>query len=88
MTSHVKETFDNVTSANVSTLQMEQNGNEALMEYSWKTVCMYQEKIVSIYNSTDGCRAQADDFNRKVVLVWMFCFMAMMMMMLATFIRQ
>ena len=50
MMSHVKETLDNVTSANVSTLQMEQNGSEALMERQptedgRRTVCMYQEKI-------------------------------------------
>ena len=67
MTSHVMETLDDVTLANVSTLQMEQNGNEALMEDGKKTVCMYQEKIVSIYNSANGCRAKADDFNRKGV---------------------
>ena len=53
MTSHVKETLDNVTTANVSTLQIKQNGNEALRERqptedNRKTVCMYQEKIVSI----------------------------------------
>ena len=32
MTSHVRETLDNVTSANVSNIQIEQNGNEALTE--------------------------------------------------------
>ena len=32
MTSHVRDTLDNVTSATVSKSQTEQNGNEALME--------------------------------------------------------
>ena len=32
MTSHVRETVDNVTSANVSNIRIEQNGNEALTE--------------------------------------------------------
>ena len=32
VTSHVRKTVDEVTSANVSNLQMEQNGNEALTE--------------------------------------------------------
>ena len=47
-----------------------------------KPLCMYQEKIVSIFNSADGCRAKADDFNRKGVIVWIFSFMIMMMMMM------
>ena len=88
MKSHVKETLDNVMSANVSTLQMEQNGNKALMEDGRKTVCMYQEKIVSICNSADGCRAKADDFNRKSVLVWIFSYMTMMIVMMASCIGQ
>ena len=87
MTSRVKETLDDVTSANVGTLQIEQNGNEASMERQptedgRKTVCMYQGKIVSIFNSADGCRAKADDFDRKGVIVWIFSFMTMMMMMM------
>ena len=70
-----------MTSANVSTLQMEQNGNEALMERRptedcRKTVNMYQERIV------DGCKTSPDDFDRKGVLVWIFSFMTMMMMMM------
>ena len=32
VTSHVGKTVDDVTSTNVSTLQIEQNGNEALTE--------------------------------------------------------
>ena len=84
ITSYVNETMDDVMSANVSTLQIEQNGNEALMERQptesgRKTVCMYQEKIVSIFNSADGYRAKADDFDRKGVIVWTFSFMTMMM---------
>ena len=69
MTSHVKVTLDDVTSANVSALQMEQKGNEALMEDGRKTYACTKKKIVSICNSADGCRAKADDFNRKGVLV-------------------
>ena len=89
MTSHVKETLDDVTSANVSTLQIEQNGNEALMERQptksgRKTVCMYQENIVSIFDSADGYRVKADDFDRKGVIAWMFSFMTMMMLMMAS----
>ena len=44
MTSHVKETLDKVTSANVSTIQMEQKGNEALMEDGRKTVRYTKKK--------------------------------------------
>ena len=89
MTSHVKKTLDNVTSVNVSTLQIEPNGNEALMErqpteYRRKTVSMYKEKIVSIFNSADGYRAKADDFDRKGVIVWIFSFMTMTMMIMAS----
>ena len=85
MTSHVKETLNNVMSAKVSTLQMEQNENEALMERQLKedgrkTVCMYQGKIVSICNSADGCMAKADDFNSKGLIDWIFSFMMMMNM--------
>ena len=60
---------------------MDQNGNGALMEDGRKTVCMYQEKIVSICNISDGCRAKEDDFDRKGVIVLIFSFMPMMMMM-------
>ena len=90
MTSHVRETLDNVTSANVSILQMEQNGNEALMEmqhteYCRKTVEMYQERKVSFSSSTDECKTSPDDFdNRKGVIIWIFSFMAMMVMMMAS----
>ena len=70
MTSHVRETMNNVTSASVSTLRMEQNGNEALIERRptedcMKTINMYQERIVSFYNSTDGSKTSPDDFDRK-----------------------
>ena len=93
MTSHVKETLDNVTSANVSTLQIEQNGNETLMERRptedcRKTVNMYQERKVSFCNSTDGCKTSPDDFDRKDVSVWIFSSMTVMMMMMASCIGQ
>ena len=89
MTSCVRETLDNVTLANVSTSQTDQNGNEALMERRptedcRKTVNMYQERIVSFCNRTDGCKTSPDDFDRKGVLVWIFSFMTMMMMMMAS----
>ena len=85
ITSHVNETMDDVTSASVSTLQIELSGNEALMERQptescRKTVCKYQEKIESIFNSADRYRAKADDFDREGVIVWIFSFMTMMMM--------
>ena len=41
-------------------------------------------KIVSIFNSADGCRANADDFDRKAVIVWIFSFMTMMMIIMAS----
>ena len=66
-----KGDMDNVTAANVNTLQMEQNGNEALMERRAtkdcrKTVHLYQERKVSFCNISDACRTKADDFDRKV----------------------
>ena len=94
MTSRVKETLDNVTSTNVSNLQIEQNGNEALMEmqpmeYCRKTVEMYQERKVSFSSSTDECKTSPDDFdNRKGVIIWIFSFMSMMRMMMASCIGQ
>ena len=94
MTSRVKETLDNVTSTNVSNLQIEPNGNEALMEmqpteYCRKTVEMYQERTVSFRSSTDECKTSPDDFDsRKGVIIWIFSFMAMMVMMMASCIGQ
>ena len=91
-TSHVKETLD-VTSANVSNLQMEQNGNEALTERrpmrdGRRTGDMYEDRKVRFCNITDECKTSPDDIDRKDVLVWIFSFMAMMVMMMASCIGQ
>ena len=93
MKSHVKETLDNVTSANVSNLQMEQNGNEALTERrpmrdGRRTGDMCENRKVRFYNISDECRTSPDDFDRKDMLFWMFSFMAMMVMMMASCIGQ
>ena len=81
------------TSTNVINLQIEQNGNEALMERRptedcKKIVNTYQERTVSLCNSTDECKPSPDDFDRKGVLVWIFSFMPMMVMMIASCIGQ
>ena len=91
-TSHVKETLD-VTSANVSTLQMEQNGNEALTERrpmrdGRRIGDMCENRKVRFCNISDECRTSLDDFDRKAMLVWMFSFMAMMVMMMVSCIGQ
>ena len=83
----------NVTSAIVSTLQMEQNGNEALterrpMEYGRRTGDMYENGKVRFCNITDECRTSPDEFDRKDMIVWIFSFMAMMVMMMASCIGQ
>ena len=93
MKSYVKETLDNVTSANVSNLQMEQNGNEALTERrpmgdGRRTGDMYEDRKVRFCNISDECRTSLDDFDRKDMLVWMFSFMAMMVMMMVSCIGQ
>ena len=93
VTSHVKETLDNVTSANVSTLQMEQNGNEALTERrpmrdGRRIGDMCENRKVRFCNISDECRTSLDDFDRKDMLVWMFSFMAMMVMMMVSCIGQ
>ena len=49
-----------------------------------RTGYMYQDRKVSLCNIADGCRAEADGFNRKGVIVWIFSFMAMMMMIMAS----
>ena len=91
-TSHVKETLD-VTSAYVSNLQMEQNGNEALterrpMKDGRRTGDMYEDRKVRFYNITDECKTSPDDIDRKDALVWMFSFMAMMVRMMVSCIGQ
>ena len=92
VTSHVRKTVDDVTSANVSTLQMEQNGNEFLMERrpmkDRRTGDMYEDGKVRFCNISDECRTSLDDFDRKDMLVWMFSFMAMMVMMMVSCIGQ
>ena len=93
MTSHVKETLDNVTSTNVSNLQIEQSGNEVLTERrsmrdGKRTGDMYENRKVRFCNISDECRTSPDDFDRKDMLVWIFSFMAMMVMMVASCIGQ
>ena len=93
VTSHVSKTVDDVTSANESNLQIEQNGNEALtegrpMEYGRRTGDMYEDGKVRFCNSTDECRTSPDEFDRKDMIVWIFSFMAMMVMMMASSIGQ
>ena len=91
-TSHVKETFD-VTSANVRNLQMEQNGNEALTERRTmrdgrRNGDMYEDGKVRFCNITDECRTSPDEFDRKDMIVWIFSFMAMMVMMMVSCIGK
>ena len=85
VTSHVRKTVDDVTSANESKLQIEQNSNEALtegrpMEYGRRTGDMYEDGKVRFCNITDECRTSPDEFDRKDMIVWIFSFMAMMVM--------
>ena len=61
MTSHVRETVDNVTSANVSNIRIEQNGNEALTERrpmrdGRRTGDIYENRKVRFCNITDECK--------------------------------
>ena len=93
VTSHVRKTVDDVTSANVSYLQIRQNGNEASMkrrprEVCRKTVIMFQERKVSFSSSTDECKTSPDEFDRKDMIVWIFSFMAMMVMMMVSCIGK
>ena len=83
----------NVTSAIVSTLQTEQNGNEALTERrpmrdGRRTGDMYENGKVRFCNITDECRTSPDEFDRKDMIVWIFSFMAMMVMMMVSCIGQ
>ena len=86
VTSHVRKTVDDVTSANVnvSYLQIRQNGNETLTErrpteFCRKIINMLQEMKVSFCNISDECRMSPDDFDREDMLVRIFSFMMMMM---------
>ena len=74
MTSHVKETLDNVTSVSVSSVQIEQNGNEALterrpMKDGRRTGDMCENRMVRFCNTTDECKTIPDVSDRKDVLV-------------------
>ena len=93
VTSHVRMTVDDVTSTNVSTLQIEQNGHEALTERrpmrdGRRTGDMYENRKVKICNITDECKTSPEDFYRKDVLVWIFSFMPIMVMMMTSCIGQ
>ena len=93
MTSHVRKTVDNVTSANVSNIRIEQNGNEALTERrsmrdGRRTGDMCENRKVRFCNITDECKTSPDVADRKDVLVWIFSFMTMMVMMVASCIGQ
>ena len=82
----------NVTSAIVSTLQMEQNGNEALTERrpmkDRRTGDMYEDGEVRFCNITDECKTSPDEFDRKDMIVWIFSFMAMMVIMMVSCIGK
>ena len=93
MTSHVKEKLDNVTSTNVSNLQIEQNGYEVLTERrsmrdDKRIGDMCENRKVRFCNITDECQTNPDVSDRKDVLVCIFSFMAMMVMMMASCIGQ
>ena len=93
VTSHVRKTVDDVTSANVSYLQIRQNGNETLMERrpmrdGRRTGDMYEDGKVRFCNISDECRTSLDDFDRKDMLVCIFSFMAMMVMMMVSCIGK
>ena len=54
-----------------------------------KPVNIYQESKVSFCNITDECKTSPDNFdNRKGVIIWIFSFMPMMVMMMASCIGQ
>ena len=93
MTSYVRETVDNVTSANVSNIRTEQNGNEALTERrpmrdGRRIGDMCENRKVRFCNISDECKTSPDDSDRKDVIVWIFSFMAIMVMMMASCIGQ
>ena len=92
MTSHVKETLDNVTSVSVSSIQIEKNGNEAWTEGrpmgDDRRTKMYENRKVRFCNITDECKTSPDDIDRKDVLVWIISFMALMVMMMASCIGK
>ena len=71
---------------------MEQNGYEVLTERrpvrDRRIGDMYENRKVRFCNISDECRTSQDDFYRKNMLVWMFSFMAMMVMMMVSCIGQ
>ena len=92
VTSHVRKTVDDVTSANVSYLQIRQNGNGFLTERrpmkDRRTGDMYEDGKVRFCNITDECKTSPDEFDRKDMIVWIFSFMAMMVMMMVSCIGK
>ena len=92
VTSHVRKTVDDVTSANESNLQIEQNDNEVLTERrpmrDRRTGDMYENRKVRFCNISDECRTSPDDFDREYMLVCIFSLMAMMVMMMVSCIGQ
>ena len=93
VTSHLRKTVDDVTSTNVSTLQIEQNSNEALTErrpkrHGRRTGDMYENRKVRFCMITDEGKTSPDNFDRKAVIVYIFSFMTMMRMMMASCIGQ
>ena len=45
-------------------------------------VDMYEDGKVRFCSNTDECRTSPDEFDRKDMIVWIFSFMAMMVMMM------
>ena len=93
MKSHVRETVDNVTSANVSNIRIKQNGNVALKERrpmrdGRRTGDMCENRKVRFCNITDECKTSPDEFDIKDMLAWIFSFMVIMVMMMASCIGQ
>ena len=53
-----------------------------------RTGDMYEDRKVRFCNITDECKTSPDEFDRKYMLVWIFSFMAMMVMMMASCVGQ
>ena len=53
-----------------------------------RTGDMYEDGKVRFCNITDECRTSPDEFDRKDMIVWIFSFMAMMVMMMVSCIGQ
>ena len=67
-------------------------GNEFLMEMrpmkDRRTGDMYEDGKVRFCNITDECRTSPDDCDREDMLVWIFSFMAMIVMMVVSCIGK